>query len=82
MEVTDEPLVLAAIERSDETWLFAAAIAAGSGLSLERVRAVVDSSAAVIVEAAPAEHPRYSTREHYRSTTGLLRRYVDALLSS
>ena len=80
--VTDEQLALAAIERADEPWLSAAAIASAAGLSVERVRAALDPSAAVIVESAPAGQPRYSTREHYRATTGLLRRYVDALLSS
>jgi hypothetical protein len=80
--VSDELLALAAIERSDGPWLSAAAIAAETGLPLERVRAALDASAAVIVEPAPAGQPRYSTREHYRATTGLLRRYVDALLSS
>jgi len=80
--MTDEPLVLATIERSAKTWLSAAAIASEAGLPLERVRAVLDSSAAVIVDPAPAGQPRYSTREHYRATTGLVRRYLDALLSS
>jgi len=80
--MTDEPLVLATIDRSDETWLSAAAIAAGAGLALDRVRAVLDSSAAVIVEAAPAGQPRYSTREHYRARTALVRRYLDALVFS
>ena len=80
--MTDEPLVLATIERSADAWLSAEAIAAGAGLSLERVQAVLDSSNAVIVEAAPAGHPHYSTRGHYRGTAGLMRRYVDALLSS
>ena len=80
--MTDEPLVLATIERSDETWLSAAAIAAGRASRSSASTAVLDSSAAVIVEAAPAGHPRYSTRAHYRATTGLMRRYVDALLSS
>jgi hypothetical protein len=84
----DESLVLGIIGRSHETWLAAAAIASEAGLPLERVLAALDASPAVIVEAAlpasdpPAAHPRYSTRAHYRARTGLLRRYVDALLSS
>jgi hypothetical protein len=82
---TDEPLVLAAIERSDRPWLSAEAIAAESGLPLGRVRRVLDATPADIL-VAPAEGPgaaaRYSTRRHYRATTGLLERYVDALESS
>ncbi len=84
----DESRVLATIGRSHEAWLSAASIASEAGLPLERVQAALDSSPAVIVEAAPngqdvsAGHPRYSTRAHYRATTGLVKRYVDALLSS
>jgi hypothetical protein len=83
--VTDEPLVLATIECSVETWLAAEAIAGETGLPLERVQMVLDTAPAVVVvdpssgSGAPA---RYSTLEHYRATTGLLRRYVDAILSS
>ena len=83
--VTDEPLVLATIERSDETWLSAEAIAGETGLPLERVQMALDTASAVVVvdpangSGAPA---RYSTLEHYRATTRLLRRYVDAILSS
>ena len=83
--VADEPLVLAAIERSSETWLSAEAIAGETGLPLERVETVLERApSGVIVDPADGsgEPPRYSTREHYRATTGLLRRYVDALLSS
>jgi hypothetical protein len=82
---TDEPLVLAAIERSHRTWLSAEAIAAESGLPLGRVQMVLDATPADVL-VAPAEGPdapaRYSTRRHYRATTGLLRRYLDALVSS
>ena len=80
--MTDEPLVLASIERSCRAWLSAADIASESGLPLERVKAALDSSAAVIIEPVPAGQARYSTRGHYRATTGLVRRYLDALLSS
>ena len=83
--VADEPLVLATIERSDETWLSAEAIAGETGLPLDRVHMVLDTAPAVVV-VDPADGSealaRYSTLEHYRETTGLLRRYVDALLSS
>jgi hypothetical protein len=83
--VTDEPLVLATIERSDEAWLSAETIAGETGLPLERIQMALDTAPAVVVAdpangtVAPA---RYSTLEHYRATTGLLRRYVDAILSS
>jgi hypothetical protein len=82
---TDEPLVLAAIERSDRTWLSAEAIARESGLPPARVRAVLDATPADVLVAladGPDAPARYSTRRHYRSTTGLLRRYLDALVSS
>jgi hypothetical protein len=83
--VTDEPLVLATIERSDDTWLSAEAIAAESGLPLDRIRDILETAPAQII-AAPADGSgrpaRYSTRGHYRATTSLLRRYFDALLSS
>jgi hypothetical protein len=84
----DESRVLATIDRSHEAWLSAAAIASGAGLPIGRVQAALDTSPAVIVEGAlPASdplaaQPRYSTRAHYRSRTGLVRRYLDALLSS
>jgi hypothetical protein len=83
--VTDEPLVLATIERSPETWLTAEAIAIEAGLPPERVRRVLDTTAAEIIERPADEVGRpacYSTRAHYRATTSLLRRYVDALLTS
>ena len=83
--IADEPLVLAAIERSDDTWLSAEAIAAGSGLPLDRVRDVLETTPAEII-VAPADGSRwpvrYSTRGHYRATTSLLGRYFDALVSS
>ena len=83
--VTDEPLVLSTIERSNETWLSAEAIAGETGLPLERVQTALETACSgVIVDVAvgAGEPARYSTREHYRATTGLLRRYVDAVLSS
>jgi hypothetical protein len=83
--MSDELLVLTTIERCGDTWLSADAIAARAGLPIGRVRAVLDTSPAVIVEAAPGGPggpARYSTRAHYRATAGLMRRYVDALLTS
>ena len=81
----DEPLVLAAIERADRTWLSAEAIARESGLPLGRVQLVLDATPAGVL-VTPADGPdapaRYSTRRHYRATTGLLGRYFDALESS
>jgi len=65
--------------------LTADAIASASGLTLERVQKVLDSTPADVL-AAPADGPgspaRYSTRRHYRATAGLLSRYLDALLTS
>jgi len=83
--IADEPLVLATIERSDDTWLSAEAIAAGSGLPLDRVRNILETTPAGVI-VAPADGSgrpaRYSTRGHYRATTSLLGRYFDALASS
>ena len=83
--VTDEPLVLSTIERSDETWLSADAISAQAGLPLDRVQIALDSTPADII-VRPADgsgRPAcYSTRAHYRATTNVLRRYIDALLTS
>ena len=80
--VADEPLVLAAIERAPEPWLTAERIAAEIGLPVGRVRTVLEATTAdVIVTHAegPDQPPRYSTRAHYRATSSLLRRYLDAL---
>lgn len=81
----DERLVLAAIERSDEAWLSAEAVAVEAGLPLERVRKVLETTRADILVAladGPDAPARYSTRRHYRAKTGLLRRYFDAIASS
>jgi len=83
--VIGEPLVLAAINRSDEPWLTAETIAADTGLPLDRIQMVLDSSTDGVIVAPPAWRggpPSYSTREHYRATTGFLARYFDALVSS
>jgi len=83
--IADEPLVLEAIERSADTWLSAEAIAAGSGLPLDRVRNVLETTPAGVIVATADESgrpTRYSTRGHYRATTSLLGRYFDALVSS
>jgi hypothetical protein len=81
----DEPLVLAVINRADKTWVSAEAIAAEARLPLERVQFVLDTSPAGIIVEPPVrqgETVRYSTRGHYRATTGLMSRYLDALVSS
>lgn len=78
----DERLVLAAIERGRETWRTAESISAEIGVPLDRVRTVLDTTAAdVIVSPGTASdaRPRFSTRTHYRRTTSLLKRYLDAL---
>jgi hypothetical protein len=83
--VTDEPLVLVTIERSRETWLSEEAIALETGLPPDRIRTVLNTTAAEIIVRAADGSGRpvcYSTRSHYRATTSLLRRYVDALLTS
>jgi hypothetical protein len=83
--VADEPLVLAAIERAPEPWLTAERIAAEIGLPVDRVRNVLETTTAdVIVTHAegPGQPPRYSTRAHYRATSSILRRYLDALTTA
>jgi hypothetical protein len=83
--VTDELLVRAAIVRANEPWLTAEAIAAGTGLPLDRVQMVLDAGAGGVIEGPPdaqSGFPRYSTRAHYRATAGFLTRYFDALVSS
>jgi hypothetical protein len=80
--VIDEPLVLAVIVRARETWRSAEAISAESGIPLDRVRRVLDATpAGVIVARGPDRDGRalYSTRAHYRQTTGLFQRYIEAL---
>jgi hypothetical protein len=80
--VTDEPLVLATIERARDTWLTAERIAVESGLPLERVQAVLDAARSDIILAParePGQPPRYSTGAHYRATNSILRRFLDAL---
>lgn len=83
--VADEPLVLAAIERAPESWLTAERIAAEIGLPIDSVRTVLETTTAdVIVTHAegPGQPPRYSTRAHYRATSSILRRYLDALTTA
>jgi hypothetical protein len=83
--VADEPLVLLAIERAPESWLPAERIAAEIGLPVDRVRTVLETTTAdVIVTHAegPGQPPRYSTRAHYRATSSILRRYLDALTTA
>lgn len=81
----DEPLVLAAIDRSDDAWLSAETVAAVARLPLERVQAVLDTTPADLIVApagSRAGGALYSTRGHYRAATRLLRRYLDAVLLS
>jgi class 3 adenylate cyclase len=81
----DERAVLAAIRGAGATWLMAEAISAETGIAADRVRRVLETTSAdvIVVSGADARgYVRYSTRDHYRKTTSLLRRYVDALESS
>jgi len=78
----DERLVLAAIDRAPETWRSAVDLSAATGIPLDRVQAVLRSgSAAVIVAPGAGEDGSdlYSTRAHYRETTSLVARYLEAL---
>jgi len=80
--VLDEPLVLSAIERAGETWQSAEAISAETGIPLDRVHGVLDTTPADLIVAPAADatgRALFSTRTHYRRTTSLFRRYIDAL---
>jgi hypothetical protein len=82
---TDLPLVLAAIDRSREPWRSAEAISLDAGIPLDRVQVVLDRAPDGIIVAPGSGADGcilYSTREHYRRTTGLFRRYLDTLSSS
>lgn len=78
----DERLVVAAIDRAPETWRSAADLSAATGIPLDRVQAVLRSGAAAVLVAPGAGEDggdRYSTRSHYRETTSLIARYLEAL---
>ena len=82
---TDEPLIVGAIERGQGTWRSAEEISRDTGVPLDRVQLVLETYSHGIIVAPPAGGngpPLYSTRAHYRRTTGLLRRYLDALAAS
>jgi hypothetical protein len=81
----DEPLVLAAIERSRYTWRPAEAISEETGIPLEQVRRILETTSADVIVAPELNkqgYTLYSTRDHYQKTTSFLKRYFDTLESS
>ncbi len=84
-DVLDEQLVLAAIEDSNYTWRTVEAISAETGIPLEKVRRILEATAAGVI-LAPRPNKQgyvlYSTRDHYQKTTIFLKRYIDTLESS
>lgn len=83
--VTDEPEVLAAINRARATWMTAGSISLETGIAVERVQRILDASPEDVIiapGAGPGAPPRYSTRSHYRRTTTVLRRYIDTVGAS
>lgn len=84
-DALDEQLVLAAIEDSKYTWRTAEAISTETGIPLEKVRRILETTAAdVIVAPRPNKqgYVLYSTRDHYQNTTSFFKRYIDTLESS
>jgi hypothetical protein len=82
---TDEVRVLTAIEHARATWRTAEGISRDTGIPLDRVRRALEATSADIIVATETDaqgHTRYSTRDHYRKTTSVLRRYLDSLESS
>lgn len=72
--ILEEPLVIAAIDRSRYTWRPAEAIAPETGLPLERVRQILETTTEADVmrgnEPNPQGYALYTTRDHFVKTTG------------
>ena len=81
----EEQLVIAAIENSRYIWRPAEAISKDTGISLDKVRRILETTSEnVIVAPEPNKQgfTLYSTRDHYQKNTGFVRRYIDTLESS
>lgn len=82
LAVTEERKILAAINRARTTWMTAGSISLETGIPVDRVQRILDTSPDDVIiapGASPGAPPRYSTRSHYRRTTSVLRRYIDAV---
>ena len=81
----NEQLVIAAIEKSPYVWRPAEAISDNTGIPLDEVRRILETTSAdVIVAPEPNKQgfALYSTRGHYQKNTSFVKRYMDALESS
>jgi hypothetical protein len=80
--VLEEVLTIAAIDRSRFTWRTAEGIAEETGIHLDRVRQILDTTSEADVmqsdEANPQGHELFTTRDHFVKTTGdVSKRYAD-----
>lgn len=78
----EEVLTIAAIDRSRYTWRTAEGIAAETGIPVDRVRHILETTTeADVMEADqpnPQGHVLFSTRDHFVKTTGdVSKRYTD-----
>jgi hypothetical protein len=84
VEALEEALVRDAIEGSKYIYRPAEKISLMTGIPLERVRRIIETSDDFIEGPRPNAQglTLYSTRDHYRRHTGFIRRYLDTLESS
>jgi len=84
-DALEEQLVIAAIEMSKYIWRPAEAISRDTGIALDKVRRILETTSVdVIVAPQPNKQglTLYSTREHYQKNTSFVRRYIDTIESS
>jgi hypothetical protein len=81
----NEQLVIAAIEDSKYVWRPAEAISNETGIPVDQVRRILETTSADIL-VAPEPNKQgftlYSTRAHYQKNTSFVKRYIDTLESS
>ncbi|MBY0495697.1 MAG: hypothetical protein K2Y23_15925 [Cyanobacteria bacterium] len=80
--VLEEVLTIAAIDRSRFTWRTAEGIAEETGIAVDRVRQILETTSEADVmqsdEANPQGHELFTTRDHFVKTTGdVSKRYAD-----
>jgi len=73
-DVLEEVLTIASIDRSRFTWRTAEGIAEETGISVDRVRQILETTSEADVmqsdEANPQGHALFTTRDHFVKTTG------------
>ncbi|MDO8680676.1 MAG: hypothetical protein Q7R30_19335 [Acidobacteriota bacterium] len=80
--VLEEVLTIAAIDRSRFTWRTAEGIAEETGIPIDHVRVILETTSEADVmqsdEANPQGHELFTTRDHFVKTTGDVgKRYAD-----